>query len=221
MVAGVDLLRAELTRAAAPSSRPVSRGPTLALLAAALCACAQGEGRPPAPEAATPTAAAVPTVEQLVDSSLRSFRQGLPTTTRLDGGAESRDALVARFTRAAAAGDTAALRTLLVTRAEYAWLYFPDARLAKPPYGIDPGFLWLQLASNTDRDLPKAVGAVAGGGYGGHRCEGDVAVEGPNRLHERCLVAVTRGARVDTLSLFGSILERDGRFKFLSYANRL
>jgi hypothetical protein len=118
--------------------------------------------------------------------------------------------------------DTAALGAMLVSRAEFAWLYFPETRISRPPYGIDPGFLWLQMGSNTDRDLPKASAALAGGAsYVAHVCADSVVVEGANRVHEQCLVVVQQRGGRDTLSLFGSILERGGRFKFLSYANRL
>jgi hypothetical protein len=43
--------------------------------------------------------------------------------------------------------------------------------------------------------------------------------EGENRLHERCEVRVN--AAGTPTRLFGTILERDGRFKFLGYANPL
>lgn len=202
-----------------PRSRPRSRAVAGALL---LAACG-GEPAPASrPATDTPAPPGVPSVEQLVDSALTAFRRDLPEVARLTGGASSRDALVQRFVQAGAARDTGALRDLLVTRAEFAWLYFPQARLARPPYGIDPGYLWLQMASNTDRDLPKALQRLpAGATAAGVACADSVVVEGPNRLHEGCLAIVARGGRRDTLSLFGSILERDGRFKLLSFANRL
>jgi hypothetical protein len=198
---------------------------------ATLTACSGGDGPrtpsadtgarvPAAPDAPAP--AQVPTVQQLVDSSLRAFRRGLTEVQAMEGGERSRDALVRRFVAAATARDTTALRRMLITRAEYAWLYFPDARLARPPYGIDPAFLWMQVGSNTERDLPKAFEAVGpDAAYAGVSCPDSTLREGPNRLHERCLAVVARGARRDTLSLFGTIVERDGQFKFLSYANRL
>jgi hypothetical protein len=204
---------------------------TAVVTAASVAACSGGDGpRTPsadtgarvaaAPEA--PASAPVPTVQQLVDSSLRAFRRGLTQVEELGGGERSRDALVQRFVTAVTARDTTALRRMLITRAEYAWLYFPDARLARPPYGIDPAFLWMQVGSNTERDLPKAFEAVGpSASYAGVSCPDSTVREGPNRLHEQCLAVVARGARRDTLSLFGTIVERDGQFKFLSYANRL
>ena len=208
----------------APSASTV----LLALACATLAACAEDDrpGTPPIDRgvvpAAAPASAPVPTVQQLVDSSLRAFRSGVTEVEVLEGGEGGRDALVRRFVTALTARDTAALRRMLITRAEYGWLYFPEARLARPPYGIDPGFLWRQVASNTDRDLPKAIEAVGrGASFAGVSCPDSALTEGRNRIHERCLAVVARGARRDTLSLFGTILERDGRFKFLSYANRL
>jgi len=51
-------------------------------------------------------------------------------------------------------------------------------------------------------------------------CEATPKREGPNTLWERCRVRHVR-APGDTVTerLFGSILERDGRFKFVGYAN--
>jgi hypothetical protein len=46
--------------------------------------------------------------------------------------------------------------------------------------------------------------------------------EGPNRIHGGCTLDVAAGeADVRTISLFGQILERDGTFKFVNYANGL
>lgn len=214
---------------------PRPTGATGALLAAVLLAAAPGcagpaDGTPPAPASpppgSPPPAATAPppppTVEALVDSALGAFRAGVPDPGRLSGGEPTRDALAAAFVRALAGRDTAALRGLHLTRAEFAWLYFPTARLARPPYGIDPGFLWAQISSAADRDLGRAFAAVrAGTRYAGHVCTEPAVVEGANRIHERCTVILRDGARTDTLALFGSVLERDGRFKLVSFANPL
>jgi hypothetical protein len=56
----------------------------------------------------------------------------------------------------------------------------------------------------------------------GHDCGAEHRQEGKNRVYGPCVVR-WRSTAGDTIAgrLFSKILERDGRFKFLSYANRL
>jgi hypothetical protein len=201
------------------------------LLLLAACGGA-GDRTPPGPAAVpgsvpgasvpAPSTTPPPSVEALVDSALRAFRSGLPNPGALSGGESSREQLVERFVRALAARDSATLRRLHLTRAEYAWLYFPTSRLARPPYGIDPAFLWQQISASADRDVARAMAAVGRTDrHLGQLCPDSVLVEGANRVHERCQVVLRRGAGTDTLILHGSVLERDGQFKFVSYANQL
>ncbi len=126
----------------------------------------------------------------------------------------SRESLVRRFGKALASRDTAALNAMLLDRAEYAWLYYPESKLSKPPYEAPPALLWEQLLSGSDEGIRKALSKYAGQApaAGSLTCE-RIATEGENRLHEDCQLGGVR--------LFGAILERDGRFKFLSFANGL
>ncbi len=57
--------------------------------------------------------------------------------------------------------------------------------------------------------------------YVSHKCDPKVEHEGRNTRYAGCLVRVV-GEKGDTSAklLFGSILERDGQYKFLSYTNR-
>ncbi|HXO86405.1 MAG TPA: hypothetical protein VN803_12870, partial [Gemmatimonadales bacterium] len=59
------------------------------------------------------------------EAELARFRDGLTEPAALAGGAASRDALVRAFVRALQARDTIALAGLLLTRAEFAYLYYP------------------------------------------------------------------------------------------------
>jgi hypothetical protein len=58
--------------------------------------------------------------------------------------------------------------------------------------------------------------------YVSHRCDPKVAQEGRVTRYAGCLVRLV-DPRGDTTSrlMFGSIVARDGVFKFLSYTNRL
>ena len=156
--------------------------------------------------------------------ALERFRVGMPPVESLSGGATSRDALVRRFARALEARDTAALEQMVLTKAEYAWLYYPTNPQGLPPYDLSPGLLWFMIESRGTWRLGHALEERGGRplGYVGHDCDPTPSIEGANRVYGPCLVrrVETPG---DTVAerLFGLIIERDGRFKFVSYANKL
>ena len=211
------------------NARPTS--PRLQLLAALLLVgCGTREQAPTTDSPASVAAASVadaPVV--VVDSALpreeemRRFTRGLTEPTALAGGAPSADALVARFVRALETRDTAALRDLRIDRAEFAYLYYPTAKLATPPYDLPPGLMWFQLEGNSGRGLLHALEERGGRPLSvvGHRCD-RAEREGENRVHGGCVVRRVQ-APGDTVHepLFGGIVERGGVFKFVSYANKL
>lgn len=187
-----------------------------------------GAEREPAP--APSTAASGDTLRTIVDSilpieeELRRFRATLPEVapTTLGGGAPSRDALVERFLGALEAADTVGFRDLLLTRAEFAWLYYPHTRFTAPPYELPPGLFWFQIENGTSRGFGRMLERMGGRPVHaeGYTCPSDPLVEGPNRIWESCVVHLSpRGGEARDLRLFGSILERDGIFKFISYSN--
>lgn len=158
------------------------------------------------------------------EEALRRFTDGLPPADSLVGGAESRDHLVAEFMAALARSDTAALAALAVTRSEFAHLYYPTSPRGKPPYDLEPGLMWFMLVQQRDRGLSRALEL-----YGGtpislidHDCGTGASREGENVVYGPCTVR-WKGDGGDTRSvrLFSQILERGGRFKFLSYGSRL
>jgi hypothetical protein len=154
--------------------------------------------------------------------ALARFRKGLPEVDRLTGGAPSRDALVQRFVTALARGDTATLGDLLLTRAEFAWLYYPTNPQGLPPYSLPPGLMWDMHALQSAKGLRRALADFGGRplGYAGYACDPDVSRQGQNVVAGPCTIRVGVGG-TDTLRLFGLIVERGGRHKFVSYANKL
>ena len=158
------------------------------------------------------------------EEAVRRFREGLSAVDSLRDGATSRDELVVEFVRAVAEADTAAIARLAVSRAEFAYLYYPTAVEGKPPYDVEPGLLWFMVYQRSNEGARKALTRYGGRamtlvdydcGAGQHR-------EGENTVYGPCTVRWTRETG-DTVSagLFSKILERDGRFKVLSYANKL
>lgn len=158
------------------------------------------------------------------DEALRRFSQGLPPVQELEGGRESRDKLVASFLGALEKHDTVALASLAVTRAEFARLYYPTTPQSLPPYELEPGLMWHMLVQRSDKGIRRALTAYGGQELQllGYDCDKEVSREGDNTISGPCVLRV-RNQRGDTMSLrlFSQIIERGGRYKFLSYANKL
>lgn len=184
-------------------------------LVAPVAACA-GEGSPPADAGVVDSV--VPIAVQL-----DRFREGLPDPGTFTRGAASRDALIQAFVRATEQADSSAFGGLALDRAEFAWLYYPVLPEAAPPYELAPGLMWFMLETNSRRGL-RALLQERGGrplGFVDYTCEGE-RQQGTVTLWGPCLVRRVQGPG-DTVTerLFGPIAARDGRYKFVSYANKL
>jgi len=73
---------------------------------------------------------------------LRRFREDLPPVDTLRAASESMEALVARLAHAVGTNDTTDLNAMVLSRQEFAYLYYPDAPLSQPPYDSPPALLW-------------------------------------------------------------------------------
>ena len=161
-----------------------------------------------------------------VEEELRRFREAIGGTpaVRLVGGNDSRTALVARFVLALAARDTADVRAMSVSAREFADLFYPTSPYTRPPYRQAVGLVWFQTQNASSVGITRLFARRGGRSLEvtGHSCLEPPDVHGDNRLWNGCTVEV-RGedGSVRSQHLFGSILERNGQFKFLSYANRL
>jgi hypothetical protein len=157
-----------------------------------------------------------------MDVMLGRFRAEIQEPEGFAGAADSRDALVARVVRALELADTAAFEEMAVTLPEWAWLYFPTSVQAQPPYELPPGMAWLRVQHDNRTGVLRALGRLGGRtlDYRGHTCEPEPAVGGDNRVWVGCLVTLGRdGEEATPIRLFSAILERNGRFAILSYAN--
>jgi hypothetical protein len=189
----------------------------LILLACAppLAACRSSDAHPPRS-----------TVDSVVpiDTALARFRQGLEPPAELEHGAGNLDDLIQTFVHRLEQRDTAGLAALALTRAEFAYLYYPTVPEARPPYELSPGLLWFMIAGNSARGLASALSERGGVplGYLGHRCPGTRRQDGDNTVWTLCVVRRLQ-APGDTVEerLFGPIVERHGRFKFVTFANKL
>lgn len=160
-----------------------------------------------------------------MDEMLGRFRSdlGAPTVHLGTGAADSREALVRGFVEALTGQDSAALGAMHIDRAEFAWLWFPASKFATAPYELPPDYLWFQMTAESNKGISRALRLFDGGGrYAAHDCASAPVEQGGNRLWERCEVRWVAGdGTEERFRLFGSIIEREGRFKFVSYANPL
>lgn len=157
-----------------------------------------------------------------VDSALASFRQGLPVVTRLEHGAASRDELVEKFIAAVERNDTAAVARMHVSRAEYAYLYFPTSIYVQEPYVQPPAIAWLLSSQSSEKGISRVMRRLGGQrlNFSEYRCT-EESREGDNTFWRSCAITYRdpRDQTAVTRRLFGTIIGRDGRYKFLSYAN--
>ena len=156
---------------------------------------------------------------------LDRFRSGMtdkPDTLR--HASPSVNALVMRLSIAIAANDTAALNAMMMDRAEFAWLYYPGSKMSLPPYEAPPQLLWGQILASSNEGAQNLLKKFGSSPFKvtGVNCPKPPVAEGQNLLHEGCLLKVASpGAVPGEGQYFGTILERDKRFKFVSYASRL
>jgi hypothetical protein len=188
-------------------------------LLAGIAACGGPDARADLPAAGRVVDSILPREE-----AMQRFREGLPQVDSLSGGAASRDALVAEFVRAVGAADTSAIAAMAITRPEFAYLYYPTAAEGKPPYDLEPGLMWFMLYERSNQGARKVLERLGGSGVKlvDYECGTGQVREGANTISGPCVVR-WRNQAGDTASgrLFGKILERGGRAKFLSYANGL
>ena len=197
------------------------------LFAAAACTSEPNPGSDSTGAAAPTTVSAVTPayVDSIlpIEEELRRFRADLADTARsLRGGTSSRDALVRRFVASIESTDTAAVRAMLLTAAEFAWLYYPTSLNATPPYELGPGLAWFQLQNGSSKGISRAWQRFAGRPLGvvGHECPAPVR-QGDNTVWDGCRLVRVVDGDTTSIRLFGTIVQHGGEFKFLSYANDL
>jgi hypothetical protein len=157
-----------------------------------------------------------------VEEEIRRFQATISTRpTTFAHGASSRGALVSAFVGALERNDTTALMQLVVDRAEFGYLVYPTSPNAAPPYRQPPALVWMSRAAMTDKGLTRLLDRFGGRppGYAGFACPNAVDRQGQNTLWSGCVVSRVTAGDTARLRLFGAIVERDGRFKFLSLSN--
>ncbi len=212
MVGGLDKLRTKLNTTLFIVA--------VAVLVAAGCdRAAEAGGRP-----LQATASAPLKIDSILPpgEALRRFQSELPVVTQLDPAARGRDELVSEFIKALERTDSSALKKLALSKAEYAFLYFPSSVYSRKPYELPPDITWLLNDENSRKGSTRILQRVSGRDlrFGGYTC-GTSVREQENVFWRDCQVRYVDPAssRRVRRKLFGTIMQRGDRYKFLSYAN--
>jgi hypothetical protein len=159
-----------------------------------------------------------------VEEEIRRFQATLgDRPSGFANGATSRSGLVAAFARALEHNDTTALMRLVINRAEFGYLVYPTSPNAAAPYRQSPDLVWLMRSAANEKAASRLMSR-----FGGHpphlasyACR-PAERQGDNRLWTGCTVRwITARGNANDLRMFGSIIERNGRFKLLSLTNGL
>ena len=149
------------------------------------------------------------------EQALRRFRAGLDTPKVLDG-LRTRDELINRFMDAVRRGDRSGLQRLAIARAEFAFLIYPELAISRPPYRQPPEIAWLLLEASNGGAIEKlATKAALRFKLIRYECSRAAEAQGVLRLYSGCTVRVQEDGVERGVRLFGRIVERDGRWKFL------
>ena len=187
-------------------------------------ACASGEARESGPSR-EPEAVTGTVVDSIfpLDEALRRFRIGIPEVAMLGGTAPSRDALIDQFVSALESRDTAAFRQMVLSRAEFAWLYYPTSTFSREPFYQMPQLTWFLNIQDSEKGLTRVMERFGGAKlkFSAYESPDTARTDGGLSFWDRCLVDFVHKGTARRLRLFGSIVELGGRYKFYSYANDL
>lgn len=195
------------------------------LLVLALAACQPVGGFESGEDRPTRLGSTSVTVDSIrpIEEEIELFRASLPEhPTTVSGGAASVDELLEAFVAAVNRGDGRRLAELTLTRAEFAYFYYPHTRYTRPPYELSPALVWYRLASRSSRGASRLTTTFESRELQlrGSSCASPEAL-GDGRLHDCLATVLDADGRWVDVRIFGRILERDGRYKFVSLGNEL
>jgi hypothetical protein len=157
------------------------------------------------------------------EENLRRFQSTVaaPAGNRLSGGAPSTDDLLRRYWALLSTGDTLAMSPLIVSRAEYAYLYFPES--VEGASGMPPAVGWELIVRQSGRGLTRALFQAQRGPSAVVRtlCSDEPRMMGKSTIYGPCGVVIRRDGTEETLWIVKSLIERDGIHKLFGLQNEL
>ena len=130
------------------------------------------------------------------------------------------DALAQAVLDAVAARDEAALRRLALDEQEFREHVWPELPASRPERNMPFSYVWTDLRTKSDAGLSGVLLSHGGRTYTLDRIRfgGSTTQYRTFVVHRESAIEVHDGdGRRETLQLFGSVIEKDGRFKVFSY----
>jgi len=143
-----------------------------------------------------------------------------PPAPSLDNTFESPEAVSRAVLSALEAGDYETLRSYALSEEEFRRVVWPELPASRPGRNVPLSYAWGDLNQKSTNRLRGLIAT-----RGGQRYDlSQVGFEGETTRHEtfkvhRDSILVIRSEKdgVATVKLFGSMIERDGRYKLFSY----
>jgi len=110
---------------------------------------------------------------------------------------------------------------MTLTAREFVDLVYPESRYTRPPFRQAPGLVWSLVQNPSRAGRKRAVTRVGGLDVRlvDYACPRNPEWEGRNTLWADCAVRLADASgNVESHRLFGSIIEREGRFKIVSWS---
>jgi len=142
------------------------------------------------------------------------------TPASLEHGAPTADALARDVLHALAQRNLPRLRELAVNETEFSAVVWPELPAARPERNLPREYVWGDLRGKSEAGLRRVVTASGGRPFSLVRVQftGGTTPYRSYLIHRAASVTVFgEDGREETLRLFGSVLERAGRFKVFSY----
>lgn len=139
----------------------------------------------------------------------------------LEWGLDSPQAVAEAVVAALDARDRPALERLSVNEQEFRDLVWPRQPAARPERNIPWEYAWRSLAARSRYQLAGRLGEWVRGRRAtvvGVTFAGETTDYGAYRVHRRSVVTLRDAAgRVETIRVFGSLIEQGGRYRVFSY----
>jgi hypothetical protein len=155
----------------------------------------------------------------IVLGATSGIRSG-PPATPLAGTFDSAEAVALAVLEGLAAPDVVALRQLSLTEHEFREIVWPELPSSRPEVNLPVAYAWGTLAQNSQGSLATTIAAHGGRRYTllKVRVTGRSTPYGSFTVHRDVTLDVVDDAGVrGQLRVFGSLLERDGRWKIFSF----